>query len=334
MSLKRLAQVAASVLLVALATSIWAAQTKRAAHLFAQRAAQKSAAQKRRPPFPESGQVQGVLPIPETATFREEQGRGLLTLVWINGAGPYRFAIDTGAGATILSERVAGAARVAVHNNRTASIVGMSGVGSGTGREASLKSLAIGSANNILPARGATIIASGLPPDIDGVLDPTESYWPFGYILDLPRKTIAAFNPRLNPLTLDDVPAEGTVAEWLTDGRTRRPFVALTDGTRVLIDTGSGFGFAISQNTARAMGISVNLEPDGNQIRDIGGGRIPSRRIRPLTVHIGALVLRNVPTDLLSGVEAGAPVLLGRDALRPFQIAFDPIHKLIRLAPE
>src|SRR5205085_10631069 len=39
--------------------------------------------------------------LPATVRFREVTGRGLLVNVWVNGAGPYTCAIDTGAGATI-----------------------------------------------------------------------------------------------------------------------------------------------------------------------------------------------------------------------------------------
>jgi hypothetical protein len=40
-----------------------------------------------------------------------------------------------------------------------------------------------------------------------------------------------------------------------------------------------------------------------------------------------------VPTDLVSGTEADAPVLLGLSALRPFRLKFDPLHRLIEIAP-
>jgi hypothetical protein len=45
------------------------------------------------------------------------------------------------------------------------------------------------------------------------------------------------------------------------------------------------------------------------------------------------MALRNVPTDILYGVGAGAPILLGRDALRPFRLTFDPLNRLIQIAP-
>jgi hypothetical protein len=63
--------------------------------------------------------------------------------------------------------------------------------------------------------------------------------------------------------------------------------------------------------------------------RDIGGGIINSTRVSPTTVSIGELVLHRVPTDILFGIEADAPVILGRDALYPFKITFDPQRRLI-----
>ncbi|HYP01019.1 MAG TPA: hypothetical protein VER76_12570, partial [Pyrinomonadaceae bacterium] len=68
-------------------------------------------------------------------------------------------------------------------------------------------------------------------------------------------------------------------------------------------------------------------------VSDLGRGRINARRVEPVTIQIGSLVLRRVPTDLLTGAATGAPVLLGRDALRPFEITFDPMSRLIRLRP-
>src|SRR5687768_11575661 len=45
--------------------------------------------------------------IPRTVFFNEVSGRGLLVKLWINGLGPYTFVLDTGAGASIVSARVA-----------------------------------------------------------------------------------------------------------------------------------------------------------------------------------------------------------------------------------
>jgi hypothetical protein len=44
-------------------------------------------------------------------------------------------------------------------------------------------------------------------------------------------------------------------------------------------------------------------------------------------------VLRNIPTDVISGAPAETPALLGLNALRPFRMRFDPLHRLIEIAP-
>ncbi|PYT02358.1 MAG: hypothetical protein DMF60_21565 [Acidobacteria bacterium] len=264
--------------------------------------------------------------IPRPVMFREVPGRGLLVRTWVNGAGPFSFAIDTGAGATLLSPRVVDEGRVQITNNRRTSIAGMSGV-SASATAATIHSLAIGDSENYLPAKGLVMITSGLPRDIDGVLDPTESFAPLGYVIDIPRHELSAFEPGELPLRIDQQPAEGAVVPWLRESHGRRPFVQLDNGDRALLDTGSNLGLAIR-----------DLGPDGQRIsgyavRDVGGGRVSARRGRPTTVAVGSLMLRNIPTDLISGAEVGAPVLLGLNALRPFRLRFDPVHRLIEITP-
>src|ERR1043165_5548431 len=66
--------------------------------------------------------------LPSPVGMREEGGRGLLVRAWVNGVGPYTFAVDTGAGANIISPRVAGAARVEVEaGGRGIQVGGLSG---------------------------------------------------------------------------------------------------------------------------------------------------------------------------------------------------------------
>jgi hypothetical protein len=51
------------------------------------------------------------------------------------------------------------------------------------------------------------------------------------------------------------------------------------------------------------------------------------------TIAIGSLTLQKIPTDLIAGSDADAPTLLGLAALRPFRLRFDPLHRLIEIAP-
>ncbi|MDX6288562.1 MAG: hypothetical protein QOH42_361 [Blastocatellia bacterium] len=263
--------------------------------------------------------------VPAPVSFREVPGRGLIIRTWINSVGPYDFAIDTGAGATLLSQRVADEARVTIKGGRT-SISGLSGV-STTARNASIQSLAIGDRENYLPDKGEAMIITGLPRDLDGVLDPTEAFSPLGYVVDLPQRELSAFDPRSDPIRINDQPEEGAVVRWLREGTSRRPFVMLDNGDRALLDTGSSLGLAIRDRD------SSDRKPPAYSVRDVGGGQISSRRVAAQTVSVGSLTLRRVPTDLVSGTESDAPVLLGLSALRPFRLRFDPLHRLIEIAP-
>src|SRR5688572_32931684 len=240
--------------------------------------------------------------------LREVRGRGLLADVWVNSVGPFLFAVDTGAGGTLVSPRVASAARLDVRSNRSRSIAGLSGRGT-TAHDASVQSLAIGDRTNYVPGTRSVVVTAGLPNDIDGVLDPTEAFSPFGYIIDIPRLELSTFDSRAMPLRLEDQPREGAVVRWLREGSSRRPFIQLDNGDRALIDTGSSLGLGIRSNSESGRGrVSYS--------RDIGGGKVSTLRVRPMTVAIGGLRLRNIPTDVISGAEAGAPTLLGRSEER------------------
>lgn len=335
--LKQMTQRATSAFLFALAVTLWAAPDTGAAHSFAGRGAHITknnfSSNSASNPFGQRRRDPGSATLPAPARFREVEGRGLLVKVWVNNSGPYNFAIDTGAGATIISRGVAAEARVALTGARSVTLSGLSGVNGAQGREAAPGSLAIGTPDNLLPGKGFAIVTDSLPPDLDGVLDPTESYWPLGFTISLPDETISAFDPRATPLRGVSAPPDGAIVQWLFDGTSRRPFVMLDAGRRALLDTGSGFGLAINETAARSFGVASTRGRERAGVRDLGRGNISARRVEPITIQIGSLVLRRVPTDLLSGAASGAPVLLGRDALRPFEISFDPVSRLIRLRP-
>jgi len=263
--------------------------------------------------------------LPQPVRFREVKGRGLLVSVWLNSTGPFTFAIDTGAGTTLISPRVAGASRLKVRAAPGRSIAGLSGRGVAVD-EATIQTLAIGDRGNTFPGSIDAMVTSGLPTDIDGVLDPTQAFSPLGYVIDIPRLELSAFDPQATPLSTDNQPNQGAVVPWLRERQSRRPFVQLDNGDRALVDTGSSLGLAIRDSS------SANHR-NASLSRDVGGGQITARRVRPATVSIGALLLRNIPTDLISGAEADAPVLIGLSALRPFRLAFDPVHHLIEIAP-
>jgi Aspartyl protease len=268
-----------------------------------------------------------VQTVPQSVYFREVSGRGLLVRTWVNGIGPFNFALDTGAGHTVISPQVASEARVVATGGGSISIAGLSGT-KGEARAGRIDSLAIGQAENHLPGKGSVLITAGLPSDLDGILDPTEALSPFGYVIDLPMHELSAFDPHNEPVQINRPPQGGAVVSWLREAGSRRPFVMLDDGRRALLDTGSSLGLAIRDN-----GASRQNNAD-YKVGDLGGGRISARRVAPTNVSVGSLELRRIPTDLISGAEVDAPILLGLTALRPFRLRFDPVHQLIEISPE
>jgi hypothetical protein len=268
------------------------------------------------------------LTIPGAIRFREVRDRGLLVDAWINGSGPYTFAIDTGAGDSIITPGVVSRARLPVRLGSRTFQGGLTGSAIVSNQEATIQELALGNYGNLLPTRLIAAVADGLPAGVDGILDPTEAFSPLGYSIDLPHHDLQAFDSRAQPLRLTDTPVDGTVVRWIQEQGSDRPFVRLGDGRLALLDTGSGFGLAVNEATVGGL-----EKVKQRHVSDLGGGRVQSRRVAPVTVSIGAMVLRSVPTDVLSGVLADTPTILGRGALYPFRITFDPTSRLIAIEP-
>lgn len=251
---------------------------------------------------------------------------GLLATGWINGAGPFVFAIDTGAGVSLISRRVAEEARLQVSKSRRPLVGGLSTAPIASDQEARIAGLALGKPGNRVPGSFVAAVAN-LPRSIDGVLDPTEAFSPYGYTVDLPNRELRVFDASARGLRLNEQPRDGAVVRWVRESGSPRPFVRLGDGRLALVDTGSAFGLALTD------GRSSHRSEDARITHDLGGGQVQSRRVAPQTVNIGALVLNGVPTDVVTGVAAGTPIILGRRALFPFRITFDPVARLISFEP-
>jgi hypothetical protein len=264
-------------------------------------------------------------------TLRDDEQHGLLAKGWINGAGPFVFAIDTGAGASIISRRLVAEARLQVTKARTPLVGGLSTAPISSDQEVRIEGLALGKPGNRIPGRVVAAVVANLPRAIDGILDPTEVFSPFGYTVDLPNRELRVFEASTHRLSVNQQPRDGAVVRWVRQAGSHRPFVKLGDGTLALIDTGSAFGLALNEQQV----VSRNSAHRDNvrTSQDLGGGRVQSRRISPQRVNIGALVLNGVPTDMLSGTAPGTPIILGRRALFPFRITFDPVSRLIAFEP-
>ena len=256
--------------------------------------------------------------------LRDESGRGLLAQGWINGTGPFVFVIDTGAGVSLINRGVVDRARLSVSKSRRSLVGGFSTSPISSDQESRVSGLALGRAGNNVPGSFTAAVVNSLPGGIDGVLDPTDVFRPYGYSVDLPNNELRVFDTAAYRLNLTDVPKDGAVVRWVREAGSDRPFVRLSDGRLALLDTGSALGLALNQG---------GRSPESKITHDLGGGSFQSRRIAPQTVSIGALVLNRVPTDLLTGVAPGTPIILGRGALFPFKITFDPASKLIAFEP-
>lgn len=273
----------------------------------------------------------GAISAPLPARLRVEKDRGLLLATWINGKGPYVFAVDTGAGMNLITQKVASESQLTIRSVRPTKLGGLSGVTTTSNREAVIDEIGFGERSNIVRATRTALVVPFLPSGVDGILDPTDAYSPFGYSIDMPNRLIEPLLSSATTAQSARLSGEGATVPWLQNGDPTRPFVRLGDGRLALIDTGSSFGLAVNGRGAVIVGPRVERQQSqGN--RDIGGGSITSRRVAPTTISIGELVLQHVPTDILFGVDDDAPVILGRDVLYPFKITFDPQRRLIQFS--
>ncbi|HEV8429748.1 MAG TPA: retropepsin-like aspartic protease [Pyrinomonadaceae bacterium] len=260
--------------------------------------------------------------------LRDQRDRGLIAQGWINGSGPFVFVIDTGAGVSLINRSVVDRARLSVAKSRRSLVGGFSTSPISSDQESRISGIALGRPGNNVPGSFTAAVVSNLPGAIDGVLDPTDVFSPYGYSVDLPNQELRVFDTTAYRLRMTDVPRDGAVVRWVRESGSNRPFVTLSDGRLALLDTGSALGLALNQS-----GRPSNHGRREDTTHDLGGGSFQSRRIAPQTVSIGALVLNRVPTDMLTGVAPGTPIILGRGALFPFKITFDPASKLIAFEP-
>ena len=256
----------------------------------------------------------------------KDERNGLLAQGWINGAGPFVFVIDTGAGVSLVSRNVVAQARIPVTRSSRTLVGGLSTSPIASNEETRVSGIALGQRGNNVPGSFTAAVVATLPGSIDGILDPTDVFRPYGYSVDIPNRELRVFDTAAQRLRLDEVPKDGAVVRWVREAGSDRPFVRLSDGRLALIDTGSTLGFALNE-PGRVVGSNHNTT------RDLGGGSVQSRRVAPQTVSIGTLVLNKVPTDVLTGVAPGTPIILGRGALFPFKITFDPASRLIAFEP-
>src|SRR6185295_3027403 len=118
--------------------------------------------------------------------LKDERERGLLAQGWINGAGPFVFVIDTGAGVSLISRNVAAQTRLAVTKSRRSLVGGFSTSPIASNEETRIAGLALGQRDNNVRGSFTAAVVANLPGLIDGILDPTDVFRPYGYSVDIP----------------------------------------------------------------------------------------------------------------------------------------------------
>ena len=255
-------------------------------------------------------------------SFREDR-RGLIVEAWINNAGPFTVALDTGAGISIITNTVVQRAGLQVQRSKVPLRGGLSSSPIKSNQEAAINALSIGFESNRIPATLKAAVVDTLPGAIDGILDPTQIFGSLPYSVDFQKRELRVLGAKYLSSSKTRS-GEGTVVRWVSESGGHRPFVRLADGRLALIDTGSAFGLAVSEQ------VTVK-GPNPRVIRDLGGGSVEVREVAAQTVAIGSLVLRNIPTELLINSAPGTPVILGRRALNPFKVIFDKSSNLIAI---
>ena len=76
--------------------------------------------------------------------LKDERERGLLAEGWINGAGPFVFVIDTGAGVSLISRNVVAESRLSVSRSRRTLVGGLSTSSIASNEETLVSGLALG----------------------------------------------------------------------------------------------------------------------------------------------------------------------------------------------
>jgi hypothetical protein len=144
-----------STVLCALAAMLWAVSSVGAAHSFTA------------PVIVRPGREARVVARPLPAHFRVQKETGLLVRVWLNGSGPYIFAIDTGAGLNVITERAAGESRLPVRSVRPTLMGGLTVARISSSREAVVGQMAVGDRSNSLTSQKTALIVPSLAPGVD-----------------------------------------------------------------------------------------------------------------------------------------------------------------------
>src|SRR6185503_20293093 len=101
-------------------------------------------------------------------------------------------------------------------------IGGLTAASTGSNLAAALRRLALGDPRNFISSPQTALVVSSLPSGVDGILDPTDIYAPFGYSIDMPNRSIEAVDVSGNLSTVSRSNGEGAIVPWLRRGSSDR----------------------------------------------------------------------------------------------------------------
>lgn len=248
-------------------------------------------------------------------------GRPVIEAV-INGKGPFPFVLDTGAGATILTEELASEIGIASIGQAMLARPGSDRVAPGTLRQA--EKIAVGAVEltgvfAISTDLGAVFRRADGPR---GIL-PVSAFRSLVVTLDYPSRTVVFSKeslPAADGKTVFDWPAD----EVLPTARVR------VNGVEALahIDSGSAAGLQLPTSFIKQLTLATEPEPEGTASSVSGETKVLQARLTG-NVTLGDYTFA---APMLRFHESNAAVgNIGFDWLKDFVVSVEPARRLFRL---
>jgi predicted aspartyl protease len=278
---------------------------------------------------------------PETLGYGEDAASRMTVPVMVDGRGPYRFVVDTGAERTVLSRELAdelgladsgSALLTSVTDVRTVPTVSVGQLGMGRRSVHTLQAPILAQRN--IGAQGLLGIDSLRNMRVDLDFERGEMH--------LSRLRLASGRPGDGSMTVRG--GDGTI---VVRGMTRYGRMIIADASvdgervRVVVDTGSAVTIGNNALRERLAGRDRNAPSQPIELLSVTGGTLRLDYTRTRHVRIGGAHLLNLPIGYADvrlfrelGLENRPAILLGMDALRLFRrVSIDFSTRRLRLVP-
>jgi hypothetical protein len=273
----------------------------------------------------------------QTVTVRIDDLAGILVVsAMVDGKGPYHFVLDTGAGITVVTPKLAEAVGLTAAGSDIAHGTSDQTVAA---RLTTLKSLAVGTAMQADVAAAIVPLSldltyQGAYGTIDGIVGAT---FLRNYVVSL---DIAGGRATFAPTSAQN-PLEKGKALPLTFTANYIPVVgAIVEGApgSFEIDSGNNDDLLLTQSFASAHGVGSGYRaPIHSEYVGVGGSA-SSTRIRAASISVGPFILHGIPAEISqakSGVlqRDGLDGNFGYDVFRQFVVTIDYGNARLYLQP-